>query len=212
VTQGESGLRATPGVPQQAGVEIARLVPPGAHCALLNWPQPADDDAESVPAPIVAALCAALSAALGAAAAGGGLAFRWHDQQPLPAGAPTYHPAPRRSLADWLLGWAWPNRAARFGVIVTSDATVAPALFEWIGWDFGAQMVLVHGAEPGDAARAVAALQRGQDWRRAALPQGTRLLFGGGHDGAFGLVAARDADALHQFCAAAGAAIDGGAA
>ncbi len=208
MTQGESGLRAALGTPRPAGVEIARLVPPEASCAVLNWPQPADDDEEPVPTPIVAALCAALNAA----AAGGGLAFRWHDQQPLPAGAPTYHPAPRRSLADRLLGWAWPNRATRFGVIVTGDAALAPALFAWVGWDFGAQMVLVHGAEPGDAARAVAALQRGQDWRRTPLPQGTRLLFGGGHDGAFGLVAAPDAAALQRFCAAAGAAIDGEAA
>jgi hypothetical protein len=105
-----------------------------------------------------------------------------------------------------------PGRTTRFGVIATRDATVAPALFEWAGWDFGAQAVLVHGPEPGDATRAAAALRHGMDWRGTSLPAGTRLLFGGGHDGAFGLVAAADAAVLRRFCDAAGATIEGGAA
>jgi hypothetical protein len=175
-------------------------VPAGAVCALLNWPPPAEDD--PVPPPVMDALCAALLAE----AAGGGLAFRWHDRQALPNGALVYHRMPRRTLADWLGGWMTP---ARFGVITTGAATVAPALFFWTGWDHGAQAVLAHGGGDGDEARAVATLRQGREWRTAPLPAGSRLLLIGGHDGAFGLVAAADAETLHRFCAAAGATCEG---
>lgn len=200
----DGAVQIIPGGPDGWGVELERLMPPGAICAVLRWAQPGVDSDDHLPPEAAAALCAGLLAA-------GDLAFRWHDGQPAPAGARHVYREPAASVGERLLTASrlfFPNNAdtARFAVICTDAPIVARQMFAWNGWEFGQQVALAF--EPGATAEAAAvqALARGLDWRRRNLPAGTRLLFGGGHDGAFALVAARDAATLRRFCDAVRAA------
>jgi hypothetical protein len=181
------------GYPGGMGHEVERLVAAGAACAVVAWPAPPPDSDDALPEPAAEVLCRALLAI-------GRLAFRW-DAMPESLDKARFFPAPRRSPLECLASWIMPSDdAVLFGVMTTGDPAVASRLFTYGGWTAAVQAVLAY--DPGaDSGPIVAALQRGLDWRGRRLPAGARLLFGPGHDGAFGLVAAADAATLDRFAA-----------
>lgn len=185
-----AGIRIAEGVAAERGAEAARLMPAGAICATVDWPSPAEECDEMIRPDVVAALSTALAAC-------GSVAFRYDD--PLPGAELRQPPAPR-SVKDRLLDLAGVGDDS-FGLVVASDPLAVAALFAYDGWSFAAQSALVfdHAA---DLWLILDALRLGLDWRGRALPDGARLLFGAGHDGDFGVVAARDRAWLERFQAA----------
>lgn len=172
------------------GAEAARICPLNAVSALLDWPLPPDDFDDAILPDAAVALSTALAAC-------GRVAFRYDD--PL-AGAEMFLPPQKRSIIAWGLGLAGFGPDI-FGIAVASEPAIVAALFAYGGWSHAIQAALVFDPAA-DPAPVLAGLRQGLDWRRRALPAGARLLFGPGHDGAFGVIAAADPVWLARFEAA----------
>ena len=185
-----AGIEIADGVAANRGAEAARLLPLRAVRATVDWPLPPDDSEETILPDVVAALSRALAAC-------GSVAFRYDE--PL-EGATIYHPPPKQSVKDRLLGLAGLGNEL-FGLAVALDPAVIGALFAYDGWSFAVQSALVFDPAA-DPSPILDALRLDLDWRGRTLPEGARLLFGPGHDGDFAVVAAADPVWLERFKAA----------
>lgn len=185
------------------GIEAEALAPIGASCAVIKWPLPPPDADGGITTEAADTLCAALLCA-------GSLAFRWDDEMPPPSDGNTrYFPAPTqsRSPRSWLghlrdalrLLDIPPVEGMPYSVLTTSEPAAARLLFTHTGWTLSEQIVLAYSPALRDPTTIVQPLQQDRDWRRNRLPLGARLLFGLGHDGAFGVIAAADASTLQRF-------------
>jgi hypothetical protein len=176
--------------------EIERLIPTGSPWAFLEWPMPPEESGGPILKPTMDAICKALLAS-------GSLAFRWDEDEDPPPGEHRFFPPPPRPLLARMTGGILPldHDDNAYGVLTTPDPQVAPALFEWSGWIWAGQAVLVFDPASADIDAVVETVRHGLDWSRRSWLPGVRLLFGPGHDGDFAAVSAVDQVALDTFVA-----------
>ncbi len=173
------------------GREAARLAAKSSQCALVEWPIQSNDEDGGPASCVIDDLCRALLS-------WGRIAFRF-DAAREETGT-RFHQEPAASLMSRAVGSLAPELfSPLFGVLSTSDATVARALFAYGGWSSGVQAAIAFSPVADDPTEVVRRLQRGLDWREEPLPAEARLLFGSGHDGGFAVVASSNPADLDLF-------------
>ena len=168
---------------QDMGSETARLAPQGALRALIGWSSPADSCDDPVPKGIARLISRALLKS-------GRLAFRLDGSpEKMSKGDQFFPERDAGSFAGFRRFLLRPEIG--FGVLTTSNEMSASLLFEFGGWTEALQAVLVFSPEATDISGLLGPLQSCLDWRRKPLPSPAVALFGPGHDGSFGIIAAQ---------------------
>ncbi|MCB8883355.1 hypothetical protein ACELLULO517_24110 [Acidisoma cellulosilytica] len=149
--------------------EVGRtLLAPQAVWATIEWPQVIDDnDEEYIQPDVIQAVSEALASC-------GTVAFR----HPGPvSGTLEFHPEPKSSVLDRIASIYKLEHSWSCGVAVATDASVVSKLFEYPGWYWGMQRVLVF--DPNiEPAPIIKALNGFTDWNTHPLPTGVRLFLG----------------------------------